>query len=72
MNGCELLIEAKDEGEKVSIYGTSSRDGSRISDIVMFAPDDGALICFFGTIDAARLGELAASAGKIEGSVKGI
>lgn len=72
LNGCELLIEAKDEGEKVSIYGTSSRDGSKISDIVLFAPDDGALMCFFGTIDAARLGELAASAGKIEGSVKDI
>ena len=72
LNGCELLIEAKDEGEKVSIYGTSSRDGSKISDIVMFAPNDGALICFFGTIDANKLGELAASAGKIEGSVKDI
>lgn len=72
LNGCELLIEAKDEGEKVSIYGTTSRDGSKISDIVLFAPDDGALMCFFGTIDAARLGELAASAGKIEGSVKDI
>ena len=72
LNGCELLIEAKDEGEKVSIYGTTSRDGSKISDIVLVAPEDGALMCFFGTIDAARLGELAASAGKIEGSVKDI
>lgn len=72
LNGCELLVEAKDEGEKVSIYGTSSRDGSKISDIVLFAPDDGALMCFFGTIDAARLGELASSADIIGGSVKDI
>lgn len=72
LNGCELLVEAKDEGEKVSIYGTTSRDGSKISDIVLFAPDDGALMCFFGTIDAARLGELASSADIIGGSVKDI
>lgn len=72
LNGCELLVEAKDEGEKVSIYGTTSRDGSKISDIVLFAPEDGALMCFFGTIDAARLGELASSADIIGGSVKDI
>jgi len=55
-------MEAKDEEEKMSIYGTLSGDGSKISDIVMFAPESSALICFFGTISADKLGELVENA----------
>lgn len=62
LNGCEKLMEAKDDGESISIFGTTSKDGSKISDIVMFAPEDCALICFFGTIDADKLGKLVEAA----------
>jgi hypothetical protein len=58
LRGCELLMEAKDGNEKMSCYGTTSNDGDRISDIIMFVPQDGALICFFGTISARDLSEL--------------
>lgn len=58
LSGCELLMEAKDGGEKMSCYGTTTNDGDRISDIIMFVPNDGALICFFGTISAKDLSEL--------------
>ncbi len=58
LNGCEVLFEAKDGSEAVSVYGTVSKDGSKISDVVLFAPEDGALICFFGTISASKLGDL--------------
>ena len=61
LNGCEVLMEAKDSEDKVTIYGTSSGDGSRISDIIMFVPNDGALICFFGTINAEDLADLVES-----------
>jgi len=61
LRGCELLMEAKDDGEKVSIYGNTASDGGTISDIIMFVPEDGALICFFGTIDAKDLGDLVES-----------
>lgn len=64
LRGCELLMEAKDGNEKMSIYGTSSDDGGKISDIIMFAPEDGALICFFGTISASDLAELVNSTTK--------
>ena len=64
LNGCELLMEAKDNGQKMSCYGTTSNDGAKISDIIMFVPDDGALICFFGTISADDLSDLVNDAAK--------
>ena len=64
LRGCELLMEAKDGEERMSIYGNSSNDGSTISDIVMFVPQNGALICFFGTISADDLSDLVNSTGK--------
>ena len=64
LRGCELLMEAKDGNEKMSVYGTTSNDGAEISDIIMFVPQDGALICFFGTISANDLSDLVNSTGK--------
>ncbi len=66
LEGCELMMEAKDEEETMSIYGTLSGDGSKISDIVMYAPESSALICFFGTIDTDELGKLVETANKTE------
>lgn len=62
LRGSELLMEAKDDDERMSIYGTPSADGSTVSDIVLFAPQSGALICFFGSMDSDKVGELIASA----------
>ena len=62
LEGCELLMEAKDEEETMSIYGTLSGDGSKINDIVMHAPESSALICFFGAINADELGKLVETA----------
>ena len=52
----EILMEVKDAGEKLSIYGTSSRDGSRYQDIILLADD--ALISIKGSIRADQVGEL--------------
>ena len=48
LDGEEVLMEAKDGGEKVAIYGLSSKDGSRIEDIIIRADD--ALISVKGSI----------------------
>ena len=64
LEGCEMLMEAKDEGESIRIYGTPSADGSKINDIVVFSPESGAFICMFGIIDADKIGEIAETAGK--------
>jgi len=61
LNGCELLMEAKDDGTDMYIYGDMSDDGSRIGDIVMYTPSESALICIFGSISADALGAVAAS-----------
>ncbi|MBQ4022347.1 MAG: DUF4252 domain-containing protein [Bacteroidales bacterium] len=64
LRGCELLMEAKDNGEKMSIYGNTARDGERVNDIIMFVPQEGALICFFGSIDSKDLADLVESTTK--------
>ena len=64
LRGCELLMEAKNDGEMMSCYGTTANDGENISDIIMFVPQEGALICFFGTISANDLSDLINSTSK--------
>lgn len=64
LDGCELLMEARDDGESVSIYGVSSKDGKTVEDIVLFTPESHALICFFGTLDADRFGEFVEKASR--------
>jgi hypothetical protein len=55
-------MEAKDGGEKVAIYGRSSKDGSRIEDIIIRADD--ALISVRGSIRADQVGSLMKKASK--------
>ena len=62
LDGEEVLMEAKDGGEKVAIYGRSSKDGSRIEDIIIRADD--ALISVRGSIRADQVGSLMKKASK--------
>ena len=62
LEGEEILMEVKDAGEKLSIYGTSSKDGSRYQDIILLAED--ALISIKGSIRAEQVGELMKQASK--------
>lgn len=55
----EKLVEIKDEGERVLMYGTSDESGTVISDFVLFAPDECALICLFGDIPIETVMKLA-------------
>ena len=61
LSGSEILMEARDGDEAVRIYGTTSADGKRIQDLVIFTED--ALISIRGTIDADRIGDLVKQAG---------
>lgn len=54
----QLLIEAKDSGELMQIFGVPSDDGSRITDLIMNVPDDGALICIQGSIPMDKVVEI--------------
>ncbi len=54
----EKIVEIKDHGESMNIYGSSSNDGEAIDDLIIYAPDDCALICLFGTISARTIAEM--------------
>lgn len=54
----QLLIEAKDSGELVQIFGVPSDDGSKITDMIINVPNDGALICVQGSIPMEKVVEI--------------
>ena len=58
----EVLMEAKDEGETVRVYGLSNAAGDILEDIIILAGD--ALISVRGKIRADLVGELVNQAGK--------
>ena len=58
----EILLEAKDGGEAVRIYGVSSDNGNLLEDIIILADD--ALISVRGKIRADQIGELMKQADK--------
>ena len=45
-----LLMEAKDSGETMQIYGEPSESGDELTDLILSVPGDGALICIRGTV----------------------
>lgn len=53
------IMEVKDDGEAMFIYGVVSEDGGKIEDFVLYTPSDCALIGIFGSIDTAVLMESA-------------
>lgn len=58
LEGSEVLLEASDSGEKVRIYGSYDERTDKVSDFVLFAPSESALICIRGTVsmqDVARI-----------------
>lgn len=59
LDGCEVLMEAKEEGESVYIYGMMDEDGTTVRDFVVFSPDEGALVCLFGRISFEKAMQLA-------------
>lgn len=55
----DLLMEAKDGSEVMKMYGLVSDDSAVVRDFVMFAPDDCALICLFGSISLDAIMKIA-------------
>lgn len=62
LEGVELLMSAKDDEDSVYIYGYVTGDGSKVKDLVIYSPDEGGLVCLYGTIDMDKIGQLAAAA----------
>ena len=60
LSGVEKIVEVKESGDSVDIYGSLSKDGERIENVVIHVSDGGSLVCFFGSVKTSDLGELAA------------
>lgn len=56
--GAEKILEVKEEGETVNIYGTSVNGGESIDDLIIFIPEDCSLVCILGSISAERIADL--------------
>ena len=58
LDGAEMIMEVNDSGEKVEIYGTLSKDGEKINDVIINIPEECNMICFFGKVNLKDLGML--------------
>lgn len=50
LNKENMIMEVHDDGETMKMYGVTDENSDSLSNFVLHAPSDGALICFFGTI----------------------
>ena len=62
LDGVELLMSAKDDEDSVYIYGYVTGGGSKVKDLVIYSPNDGGLICLYGTIDMDKIGQIVTAA----------
>lgn len=61
LSHAELLMEAKDGGEKMFIYGSVNDKKGTISNLMLFTPSDYALISVSGTVSLDAVAKLAAN-----------
>ena len=54
----ELLMEAKDEGDVMKIYGTLNEKTGKVSDVALFAPSDGTFISLSGSFSMDDLAKV--------------
>ena len=60
LSRCELLMEAHDSGSSMQLFGDVDDAKGTVRNLVMHAPGDNALICFFGTVSMDAVGKLMA------------
>ncbi len=56
----ELLMEAKDGGSTMQVFGFVDESTGTVRDFVLHTPDSHALICLFGTLPMEAVGKLMA------------
>ncbi len=59
LRNTDPLMEFKDEGERMTIYGVVSDKGDKLQNFILCNPEDGTLICLFGTIDIDTIARFA-------------
>ena len=60
LSRCELLMEARDDGSAMQLFGVVDDAKGTVRDLVIHTPGDNALICLFGTVSMDAVGKLMA------------
>lgn len=55
----EPIMEARDDGDIVFIFGTIDNRNENVKDLIIFTPSDCALICLFGSIPMNAVADIA-------------
>ncbi len=55
LDGVDLLMEAKDDGEDMRLFGVVDEAGDRISDFIVWSPSECKLICLYGSMSMRKL-----------------
>lgn len=58
LENAEKIVEVKEDGDTVNIYGMTSDDGEKIDDVIVFIPEECTLVCLFGSISSQKVVEL--------------
>ena len=58
LDGSELLMEAKDGGTAMQLFGIVDEKSDQVRDFVIHAPSECALICVFGSIPMEAVGKM--------------
>ncbi len=60
LDGREMLMEVKDDGDKVQIFGVLDEATGLVRDIVFHSPSECALACLFGSLPMDIIGKITA------------
>lgn len=55
LDGVDLLMETKDGGEDMRLFGVVDEAGDRISDFIVWSPSECKLICLYGSMSMRKL-----------------
>ena len=58
LHGGEMLMEARDGDDKMSIYGLLDSQTDQVRDFVLYSPSECALICIFGSISLETVAKI--------------
>jgi len=58
LENAEKVLEVKEDGENLNIYGTSADDGGSIDDLMIYVQEDCALICILGSVSMEDIASL--------------
>ena len=59
LSGCEVLVEASGDGDRVTIYGYLDEKSNLIRDCIIYTPSSCALICLFGNFSMDTIAKIA-------------